>query len=332
MTAPAACIFGCESLRLTPSEKQFFKANRPWGFILFGRNIKDAAQIRALTAELRDTVGADAPILIDQEGGRVQRLRGPDWAEWLPPLTHVARNPDAELIKLRYRIIAAELYALGIDVNCAPMLDIAHPGSHEIIKNRCFGHDAETVATMGRAAANGLLAGGVLPILKHIPGHGRATMDSHFELPHLNTPLATLQNSDFLPFKQLADMPMAMTAHIVYQDIDPDHCATQSRKVIDTIRRDIGFGGLIMSDDLSMKALKGRFADRCQASVDAGCDVLLHCNGMMAEMVEVAGATPALSGKALARATAALKMRKTPDGFDLDAAKIKMQPLLAEAA
>jgi len=332
MSAAAACIFGCETLRLTAGEKQFFKTNRPWGFILFARNIHDAAQIRALTAELRDTVGTNAPILIDQEGGRVQRLRGPDWTEWLPPLTQVARNPDAKMIELRYRIIAAELYALGIDVNCAPMLDIAHQGSHEIIKNRCFGQDAKTVAKMGRAAANGLLSGGVLPIIKHIPGHGRANMDSHFDLPCLNTPLATLQNSDFYPFKQLSDLPMAMTAHIVYQAIDPDSPATQSPKVIETIRTDIGFDGLIMTDDLSMQALQGSITQRTHASLNAGCDVVLHCNGILDEMAEVAAATPALSGKALNRANAALKMRKPPEAFDLEAAKMQMRPLLAKAA
>ncbi len=332
MTAPTACIFGCETLRLTPLEKQFFKANRPWGFILFARNIENAAQIRALTSELRDTVGTDAPILIDQEGGRVQRLRNPGWIEWLPPLTHVARNPSPHMMELRYRIIAAELHTLGVDVNCAPMLDIATPDSHEIIANRCFGHSPETVTAMGRAAANGLLAGGVLPIIKHIPGHGRATMDSHFDLPRLNTPLATLQNNDFLPFKNLSDLPMAMTAHIVYEAIDPDRPATQSAAVINTIRRDIGFGGLIMSDDLSMKALQGSVADRCQTSINAGCDVVLHCNGVLDEMVEVAEATPALSGVALARAEAALQLRGSPDAFDLEAAKMQMQPLLGKAA
>jgi beta-N-acetylhexosaminidase len=332
MTDRAACIFGCEGLYLTPHEKQFFKAANPWGFILFARNISNADQLRALTADIRNTVGWNAPILIDQEGGRVQRLRSPEWSEWLPPLEQVSHMPDSQLMQLRYRIIAAELHALGIDVNCAPMLDIATGDSHEIIENRCFGRDAETVTQMGRAAANGLLAGGVLPIIKHIPGHGRANMDSHFELPHLDTTLATLRASDFIPFKRLSDLPMAMTAHIVYTDIDPDHCATQSPAVIKTIRNDMGFDGLIMTDDLSMKALQGSFADRCKASIDAGCDVVLHCNGIMDEMAQVADATPALTGIALTRADAALAMRKAPEPFDLGAAKEQFHHLMEKAA
>ncbi len=332
MTNPAACILGCEGLQLTTAEKQFFKAADPWGFILFARNLSSSDQIRALTCEIRNTMGRNVPILIDQEGGRVQRLRAPEWAEWLPPLLQIKNSPDSGLIELRYRIIAAELYALGIDVNCAPMLDIANADSHEIIKNRCFGHDAKTVTKMGRAAANGLLKGGVLPIIKHIPGHGRATMDSHFNLPQLETPLSTLQTSDFIPFRQLADLPMAMTAHITYTDIDPENCATQSAKVIKTIRTDMAFDGLIMTDDLSMKALKGSFKDRCKASFNAKCDVVLHCNGVMAEMMQVAKATPALSGKALARANAALQMRQAPDAFDIDAAKDKFAQTMQRVA
>ncbi len=332
MTKLSACIFGCEGPRLTPQEKQFFMTVDPWGFILFARNISDTDQVRALTSEIRDTVGRNAPILIDQEGGRVQRLRGPEWSEWLPPLEQVAHTRDSQLMQLRYRIIAAELHALGINVNCAPMLDIATSDSHDIIENRCFGHDAETVIQMGRAAANGLLAGGVLPIIKHIPGHGRANMDSHFELPHLDTPLSILQDNDFTPFRQLADLPMAMTAHIVYTDIDPEHCATQSPAVINTIRKDMGFDGLIMTDDLSMKALQGSFADRCDASFDAGCDVVLHCNGIMDEMAQVADATPALTGIHLDRADASLVMRKTPEPFDIGIAKEQFHHLMEKAA
>lgn len=332
MTDRAACIFGCEGMRLSPQEKQFFKAVNPWGFILFARNITDADQLRALTADIRNTVGWNVPILIDQEGGRVQRLRSPEWSEWLPPLEQVTRTPDSQLMQLRYRIIAAELHAVGIDVNCAPMLDIATGDSHEVIENRCYGRDAETVTRMGRAAANGLLAGGVLPIIKHIPGHGRANMDSHFELPQLDTALATLQASDFIPFKRLSDLPMAMTAHIVYTDIDPDICATQSPAVIKTIRNDMCFDGLIMTDDLSMKALQGSFADRCNASFGAGCDVVLHCSGIMDEMVQVADATPALTDTARARADAALTMRKTPEPFNIDAAKEQFHHVMEKAA
>ncbi len=324
MTSQTACIFGCESLRLSSDEKQFYKDAKPWGFILFARNLETPDQIHTLTSELRDTVGYDAPILIDQEGGRVQRLRSPEWSEWLPPLEQVEALPNEAAqaaIYLQYRIIAAELKTLGIDVNCAPMLDIATKDSHEIIENRCFGRDPETVSTMGRAAANGLLDGGVLPIIKHIPGHGRANMDSHFELPVLDTTHEILKSSDFVPFQRLSDLPMAMTAHITYTDIDPDNCATQSSKVINTIRSEIGFDGLIMTDDLSMKALKGSFADRCDASFNAGCDVVLHCNGVMDEMTQVAKAAPFLSGQALKRADAATKLRHIPDDFDMESAK-----------
>ena len=324
MTAQTACIFGCGGLQLNATEKRFYKEAQPWGFILFTRNLEAPDQIRALTSELRDTVGYNAPILIDQEGGRVQRLRKPEWSEWLPPLEQVEALPSEAAqaaMYLQYRIIADELKALGIDVNCAPMLDIATKDSHEIIGNRCFGRDADTVSTMGRAAANGLLDGGVLPIIKHIPGHGRANMDSHLELPVLNTTQNTLRENDFVPFQRLSDLPMAMTAHITYTDIDPDNCATQSPKVINTIRSEIGFDGLIMTDDLSMKALKGSFADRCDVSFNAGCDIVLHCNGVMDEMTQVASATPRLSEQSLKRAEAATGLRHTPENFDIASAK-----------
>jgi len=335
MNAPAAVIFGCSSTELTPAEAAFFKNVDPWGFILFARNLENPDQIRALTDALRQCVGRNAPILIDQEGGRVQRLRAPDWTEWLPPLTHVTGLPadiGRETIELRYRIIAAELLDLGIDVNCAPMLDIATDQSHDIITNRCFGRDAGSVIAMGRAAADGLLSGGVLPIIKHIPGHGRANLDSHYDLPHLDTDLQTLESSDFQPFAALADLPMAMTAHIVYRDIDPDNCATQSPAVIRAIRETIGFNGLIMTDDLSMKALAGSFSDRCDASFSAGCDVVLHCNGVMDEMAAIAGATPTLSGRASERAEAALARRITPAPLDKDESLARFDKLMQFAS
>lgn len=331
MSAPLACIFGCEGLQLTPSEKHFFKASNPWGFILFARNISNPDQVRALTSELRATVGRQTPILIDQEGGRVQRLRAPNWLEWLPPLDQINQTQPEhtlEAITLRYRLIAAELHDLGIDVNCAPMLDIATDKTHEIIKNRCFGRDAKTVATIGRAAADGLLAGGVLPIIKHIPGHGRASIDTHFDLPILDTPLETLRASDFLPFKKLSDLPMAMTAHIIYHAVDPDHCATHSRAIINIIRTEMAFDGLLMTDDLSMKALKGSFTDRCIQAFKAGCDIILHCNGSMEEMAEIAQAAPKLTGIAQKRAKAALTWRKNPLPFDIKAAKARFQTLM----
>lgn len=333
--AARAAILGCLGPVLSEEERAFFAAADPWGFILFSRNIETPEQIRALTAALREAVGRDAPILIDQEGGRVARLRPPQWLEWLPPLDQMAVAPPQNrrrAMALRYRIIAAELRALGIDVNCAPMLDVATPASHEIILNRCYGDDPDTVAEMGRAVAEGLLAGGVLPIIKHIPGHGRAGMDSHLELPVVDADREALAASDFLPFARLADLPMAMTAHIVYPSIDPDACATQSPKVIDMIRRDISFDGLLMTDDLSMQALSGDFGQRTRAALQAGCDMALHCNGEPAEMSAILAETPVLSGDALRRAEAALACRHAPEPFDFDQAVAEFNDLMREDA
>ena len=271
--APRAAIFGCEGLKLSEEEHRFFRDADPWGFILFARNIDSADQVYGLCNDLRDAVGRTAPVLIDQEGGRVQRLRSPTWREWLPPLEQmqkVAPEHAREAMALRYRLIAHELRDIGIDVNCAPMLDIACDESHEIIENRCFGRDVDTVAEMGRACAEGLLAGGVLPIIKHIPGHGRGSADSHHELPVISTSKEVLAETDFTPFSRLSDLPMAMTAHIVYSDIDPDLPATLSRDMVALIRDEIGFQGLLMTDDLSMKALSGTFAERTQTALGAG--------------------------------------------------------------
>lgn len=334
MTARAA-ILGCLGPVLTAEEQAFFAEADPWGFILFARNIETPDQIRALTDALRDAVGRDAPVLIDQEGGRVARLRPPQWRDWMPPLDQmsvVGSKNQRRAMALRYRIIAAELRALGIDVNCAPMLDVVTPASHEIIRNRCYGEDPETVAEMGRAVADGLLAGGVLPIIKHIPGHGRAGMDSHLELPVVDADRETLAASDFLPFARLADLPMAMTAHIVYPAIDPDTCATLSPKVIEVIRRDIGFEGLLMTDDLSMQALSGDFGSRTRSALAAGCDMILHCNGEPAEMSAILAETPALAGDAKRRADAALACRTQPDPFDPDQAEADFNALIREDA
>lgn len=333
--AARAAILGCLGPVLSDAELSFFKDADPWGFILFSRNIETPDQLRALTAALRDAVGRDAPILIDQEGGRVARLRPPQWLEWMPPLDQmavVAARNRRRAMALRYRIIAAELRALGIDVNCAPMLDVAKPASHEIILNRCYGDNPETVAEMGRAVAEGLLAGGVLPIIKHIPGHGRAGMDSHLALPVVDADRETLAASDFLPFARLADLPMAMTAHIVYPAVDPDACATLSPKVIDLIRRDIGFDGLLMTDDLSMQALSGDFGHRTSTALAAGCDMILHCNGEPAEMTAILAETPVLSGDALRRAEAALACRTAPEPFDFDQAVAEFNDLMREDA
>ena len=309
-----ACILGCAGPVLGAAEKAFFAEARPWGFILFARNIEGPEQVRRLTGALRESVGRDAPVLIDQEGGRVARLRGPDWREWAPALEECARLPSREqrarAMYLRYRLIAGELRRVGIDVNCAPVLDLARAETHAVIRNRCYGDDPAEVAAIGRAVADGLLKGGVLPVMKHVPGHGRAMHDSHHHLPEVSADRAALA-ADFAPFRALSDLPMAMTAHVVYRALDPDAPATQSAPIVHLIREEIGFDGVLMTDDLSMKALSGRFADRVSRALGAGCDMILHCNGDAAEMTEVAGATPTLGGEAERRAARALALRQS---------------------
>ncbi len=308
-----ACIFGCEGLQLTSWERQFFADANPWGFILFVRNVDDPDQVRALTSDLRSIVGRNAPIFIDQEGGRVARLSKPHWREWAPPLDQV-RTVDTETAKrrmrLRYSLIASELRALGIDANCVPMLDIACRHTHPVIRNRCLGGDPNKVAALGRVVADSLLDGGVLPVMKHLPGHGRSHQDSHEELPVVETDIETLSEVDFVPFKRLSDLPVGMTAHVLYPSIDSRACATLSPRVIRTIRKQIGFSGLLMTDDLSMKALAGGPACNAEAALAAGCDVALHCNGDQKEMTDVAAVVPRLAGAANARANRALWFRR----------------------
>ncbi|OYX24585.1 MAG: beta-hexosaminidase [Rhodobacterales bacterium 32-66-7] len=309
-----ATIFGCAGPQLLAAERAFFRTADPFGFILFGRNVEDRAQLSRLTADLREAVGRDAPILIDQEGGRVQRLRAPLWREWEPPLDSVLAAPTPEAavraLWLRARMIAAELTEVGIDTNCAPVADLAFPDTHPFLRNRCYGSDPTVVATLARAVAEGLLAGGVLPVVKHLPGHGRSHLDSHLALPRVTAPYAELHATDFAPFRALADLPMAMTAHLVFDAIDPDRPATQSPRMIDLIRRDIGFQGLLMTDDLTMQALSGSLADRTARSMAAGVDVALHCKGVLAEMEEVATAAGSLGPISAARAETALLQRR----------------------
>lgn len=330
---PGATILGCAGPALASDEARFFREADPWGFILFSRNIEAPDQIRRLTGSLREAVGRDAPVLIDQEGGRVQRLRAPHWREYLPPLDQVERCAPGEATRslwLRYRLIAGELRALGIDANCAPTADIAGPDTHPFLRNRCFGTDAASVVAGARATAEGLLAGGVLPVLKHIPGHGRAVTDSHLALPHVDAPWDELARTDFAPFAALADLPMAMTAHIVYSAIDAEAPATTSPRMIGVIREDIGFDGLLMSDDISMEALSGEVRARSEAAILAGCDVILHCNGDRAEMEAVAAAAGRLAGTGLARADAALSMRRAPEPADWAAMEAELSGLLRE--
>ena len=313
-----AAIFGPESLRVTDWEAGFFREAQPLGFIVFARNIDTPDQLRRLTHELRETMGRDAPILIDQEGGRVQRMRAPYWREYLPALDQMERAKDPLRAHwIRNRLIAAELYDVGIDANCAPLADIAEEATHPFLQNRLYGRDVASVVAAARVCADAHLEGGVLPVLKHIPGHGRAAIDSHLRLPQVDAPRAELNALDFAPFKALSDITMGMSAHIVFSDIDPAAPATTSPKMIDVIRQDIGFDGLLMTDDLSMEALSGTVAERATAAITAGCDVILHCNGDPAEMQAVAKAAGAMTPQAATRANRALMQRKTPTNIDI---------------
>ena len=326
-----AAILGCSGLALTAREKAFFAEVRPWGFILFARNIETPDQVRALTASLRETVGrADAPILIDQEGGRVQRLGPPHWGRYPPGRAYgrlQARDPlfRREITRLGARLLAHDLAAVGINVDCIPVLDVLAPDGHQVIGDRAYADTPDEVAVLGRAAAEGLLAGGVLPVIKHIPGHGRARADSHEELPVVNAAWEELDRHDFVPFRALSDMPMAMTAHVIYAAIDRRRPATTSVSVMRTaIRGAIGFAGLVMTDDLSMKALAGDLGERAAAARSAGCDVVLHCNGDMAEMAAVAAGAGALRGRSARRAEAALARRpKSVEPFDAVAGRAR---------
>jgi beta-N-acetylhexosaminidase len=318
-----AAIFGCAGPELLPDERAFFRDADPFGFILFARNVETPDQLRRLTDDLRASVGRDAVILVDQEGGRVQRLRAPHWREWMPPLDSIAAAGSVEaaeaMMRARATIIAAELRAVGIDANCAPLGDVARPSTHPFLRNRCYGSDPGTVAHLARAVADGLMAGGVLPVMKHLPGHGLSHVDTHHDLPTVDVPLDVLDRIDFAPFRALADLPMAMTAHLVFAAIDPDLPATQSPKMISVIRDRIGFRGLLMSDDLNMQALKGSLADRTRRTIAAGVDIALHCKGDLAEMIEVAGAAGGMSPAAAARARAAIAARP-PVGMALEQA------------
>ena len=305
----ATILGGIASPDLTAAERDFFRAADPWGFILFGRNIDTPDRLRRLTASLREAVGRDAPVLIDQEGGRVQRMRAPHWTDWPAPLDQAANGDRA--IWLHHHLLAQELHDMGIDADCAPVLDIARADTHPFLKNRCLGSDAGTVTRLGRIAAEAMLAAGVLPIVKHMPGHGRARVDSHKDLPVVDAPLAELMATDFAPFRALSDLPMAMTGHIRFTAID-DAPATASGPVIDLIRRDLGFDGLLMSDDIGMQALSGSMAERAAAIIGAGCDLVLSCNEDIAQMETIVAASGAMSAKAVQRGEAALALRRLP--------------------
>jgi beta-N-acetylhexosaminidase len=329
-----AAIYGCEGLTLTEAERRFFREAEPWGFILFARNVSTPEQVKRLTDELCSVAGRVVPVLIDQEGGRVARLKPPHWRAYPAGRRYgelYARSPELgiEAARIGGRLIASELHALGIYVDCLPVLDVPVPSAHDVIGDRAYGETPEPVIALGRAAAQGLVGGGVLPIIKHIPGHGRAGVDSHLSLPVVDTDAATLARTDFAPFKALADMPLAMTAHVVYTAIDAAAPATTSPTVIKNIIRGvIGFDGLLMSDDVSMQALDGTLAERTRASLKAGCDLALHCNGKMDEMQAVAGEVPVLAGEALRRSAAALARLAPPEPFDESAGIARFKALL----
>jgi beta-N-acetylhexosaminidase len=322
---PKAFICGCAGLVLDLEECAFLRSEDPWGFILFRRNIADRDQVRALTRSFRECVGrADAPVLIDQEGGRVQRMAPPHWRAY-PAAAAIEAGLEPSraeaAARLIARLIALDLMEVGITVDCAPVLDVAEPGTHAAIGTRAFSDRPERVAAMGRAVAEGLLAGGVAPVIKHMPGHGRARVDSHHELPVVNSTRDELKR-DFAPFIALKDLPMAMSAHVVFTAIDSHRPATASPIVVTEIMRgEIGFDGLIMSDDVSMDALQGPYERRAAAIIGAGLDVVLHCNGQLEEARAVASAAPMLSGSSLSRAEAALAAIAPPLPFDADEAE-----------
>lgn len=311
-----ATILGCAGLTLSAAELRFFRAAQPWGFILFQRNVADARQLRALTAALRDAVGRDAPIFMDQEGGTVQRLRPPLARTW-PDACAQPGGPRA--VYLRHLLMADELRAVGVDGNCAPVIDVAGPETHPFLQRRIWSSDPHQTAILALAAAEGLLAGGVLPVLKHLPGHGAANADSHHTLARCTQPLTTLTTHDFLPVQALADLPLGMTAHVIYDALDPELPATHSPTVLTYLRTTLGFSGLLMTDDISMNALGGTLATRAAQSIAAGCDLVLHCSGDLSEMPAITEAAETLHGPAQTRADAALNARKTPATIDIAA-------------
>ncbi|MBD3663439.1 beta-N-acetylhexosaminidase [Sulfitobacter aestuariivivens] len=315
-----ATIIDADGLRLTPDEKSFFREADPFGFILFARNIDTPDQVRALCDDMRDCVGRDVIITVDQEGGRVQRLRAPHWRDWPAPFDVVEAAGDRaeRALYCMYRVIAAELHALGIDSNCAPTLDVARAHTHPFLRNRCLGSDPARVADLGRAAADGMLEGGVVPVIKHMPGHGLSALDTHFDLPTVSAERQVLDDIDFAPFNALNDLPMGMTAHLVFDAIDP-RPATLSPDMMRIIRDDIGFDGLIMTDDISMKALQAAPADSARAAIVAGCDIALYCNAPLADRIKVVEAAGTLDARGMARAQRAMKARKTPTDVDISA-------------
>jgi len=330
-----AFITGVCGAALTAAERGFLREARPWGLILFKRNIETADQVSALTASFRDAVGADAPVLVDQEGGRVQRLTPPQWPSY-PAAAVYGRLYDRDrkaalaAARLGARLIADDLRRLGIDVDCLPVADVPAVGADAVIGDRAYGDTPDKVAALAGAAAAGLLEGGVLPVVKHLPGHGRATADSHLRLPVVSAAREELEATDFAAFRPLAKLPLGMTAHVVFSAYDPVTPATTSATIVRQVIRDsIGFKGLLMSDDVSMGALSGSIAERTRAALAAGCDLVLHCNGMLDEMEAVAAAAPPLAAAAARRAAAALAARNAGAAIDVAQARTTFAAMLA---
>ncbi len=331
MSGFGAVIFGCAGTEISESEQILFSESKPFGFILFDRNLRDPDQIRKLCADLRAAAGHEAPIFIDQEGGRVQRLRPPMARDWPAPLDDASEAQAESLFYRRARIIAQELRDLGIDGNCVPTLDIAREETHPVLRNRCYGTDRDSVIRNGRAVVRGCLDGGVLPVMKHMPGHGLGTLDSHLDLPRVGAPRRTLDAEDFAVFTAFGDLPLGMSAHLVFESIDP-RPATISPVVIDLIRRQIGFDGLLMTDDISMQALPGSIPERGAAARAAGCDVILHCNGKLQEMRDLWAEVGAMDAAGQTRAETALAARRAPTPVDITALEAEITaPSLPDA-
>ncbi len=331
-----AAIFGCAGTELTDAEAVLFRSCRPTGLILFFRNCDNPQQIKGLINQFKELIEDDAgPVLIDQEGGRVQRLQPPTWRQ-APAAAAIAAlaaraGIDAALRAawLNARLIADELQPLGFTVNCAPCLDLRFPDPNPAIGDRAYGGDPVLVSRFGRAVADGLLAGGILPVIKHMPGHGRARVDSHHDLPIVEATADVLRSADFMPFKALSELPLGMSAHLLYQEIDADNPGTLSAPIIEgIIRREIGFDGLLFTDDISMNALPGGVGTRAARAIDAGCDIVVHCNGEMSEMTDVADTVGSLSARAHARLTRALATLPAPAEFDPAAALAELKQLL----
>jgi len=336
--APRAFITGLAGAAISPEERSFLREAAPWGLILFKRNVVDPAQVLALTDEFRSICGRDdAPVLVDQEGGRVQRLGPPNWPAYPAGAVYARLYARDRALGLRAahlgaRLIAADLATVGITVDCLPVADVPVAGADRVIGDRAYGERPDQVAAIAAAGAAGLASGGVLPVVKHLPGHGRATADSHQHLPVVGADRQTLERTDFAAFRPLAALPLGMTAHVVFTALDPGLPATTSAVIIhEVIRNWIGFAGALMSDDLSMGALTGSIAERTRQSLAAGCDLVLHCNGALSEMEEVAAHCPELAADALTRTGNALGCRRPPDGIDLDAARGEFAALVAAA-